>query len=119
MLLVTDFLLRFVSSRKEVTTLFFQLLRTPGVARKITDAQQLHERRHKKQEDEARLRRRTGSFLAAKKTSKSKLSPQPRLSTDAAWRIRESVVRHYADPFVAISAIAMIVKIPTAAAKKK
>ena len=38
---------------------------------------------------------------STKKASKIR-PPKLRLSTDAAWRIREGVLRHYSDPFTAV-----------------
>ncbi len=88
------------------------------VAKRLKDAHVHHQKRHQRQQDEARLRRRTaGPPTLSKKGSKSKLQGgsssnlvnSKRLSTDAAWRIRESVVRHHADPYVAVSALVKVV----------
>ena len=72
--------------------------------KKLSDAHGIHLKRHQRREEEERVKRRAAPFAIAKKESKSRL-PKVGLSTDAAWKTREGVLRYYTDSYTAIDAV--------------
>jgi hypothetical protein len=89
----------------------FQLLRSPAISKKLGDVHSFHLKRHQKQGEEERLRRRNAPLTPmGKRNSKTKLAAtRARLSTEVPWRIREGVVRHLANPYVAVATLAKVI----------
>ena len=75
------------------------MLHSSAIGKKLSDVHCFHLKKHQRHEEDERVKRR--SVTSTKKVSKSRASKHT-ISTDATWRMRDGVLRHYSDPYTAI-----------------
>ena len=97
--------------------IFFQVLRGP-YSKRLSELHAFHLSRHQKHQ-EAERRQRSSSFTVPGRPRaatgggsgpKKPGSGSAKLSTEPAWKTREGVVRHHAEPFVAISSLKRMIE---------
>jgi len=79
---------------------FKKVLHSSVIEKKLSDVHCFHLKKHQRHEEDERVKRRAAT--STKKASKSR-PPKVRLSSNAAWRIREGMLRHYSDPYTAVA----------------